>query len=505
MKKYVFFVLFVGIFFSGCYEDKGEYAYTPLNWVDIDYLPSDYISINDNEVIFQYRQPLTTSQEMSLVPVVRQDLAQDESELSYYWINPSGAKDTLEQKEFRYQLLPGQETKIKRLLKITDHATDIDYYRNVEIQTVPPYKDQWFVLHGDEGDRRLGAAENMEGRALVTLDCYETQYGQRRFRNAIGLAYASMLEVVMTEFEVLQIFERDSCFSMYPFQMKVNKVNEELFANIGLEGVEFQEVVYSESWAGFLGIRTNIGLMFAAWGKYNLIGKEEGINNYHPDKMYIAVGGYGTLWDDVGHRFLSYKFQANKVNKLALVNQKLFEGVELGNKKCLALLASTSSPNGCMAIMRDDEHTYWYEINQSWSGGTLPGAVEAGGQTFRQDTLKTISLDEHACFAANKVFSGQFFYSDGSKIYRYNMVNQENMLLYDAQGGTIEKMVFKSYYPESSNKRPEFTRVLGVVVNYPDGKGEVHEVSLTNAGEVENSIVYRGFGKICDLVPAKGL
>ena len=491
---------------SGCYKDKGKYDYTSLNWIEIDYSPSDYVKISNSSVTFQYRQPLTEVQNKSVIPVVKQDLSIDESQLSYYWITTSGRKDTLEQKEFHYELLPKQATTISRLLKITDHSTGVDYYRMVDIKTVPPYKDNWFVLHGDEGDRRLGAAENMEGKPLVTTDCYELQYGRRRFQQAFGLGYAHLGEDLLSgEFEVLQIFEPDSCFSMYPFLMRIKKINQEMLLDGVFEGIEFQKVVYSESGNGYLGVLTNRGLLVAAWGNYSPVGTEGGISDYRIDDIYISAGGYATIWDGLEHRFLSYKFQSGKVNKLALVNPKIFEEVDLSDKTCRAFLASTASPNGVMAIMQDQQNSYWYEINYAWNEDKLPGAVEAGGTTFRQGILKNMSFDERSCFAANGIFDGQFFYSVGAKIYRYNTINHENLLLYDAHEGIIDKLFFKSYYPEFSNKRPEFPRVLGVVVNTPDGKGKVHEVSLTIAGEVEKSIVYDGFGHIVDLISAKGL
>lgn len=500
------FMLLLGGAVSGCYQDKGEYDYTPLNWIDIDYLPSAYISISNDNVIFQYRQPLTEVESKSIVPVLKQDLAVDESQLSFYWINTSGEKDTLEQKEFQYELLPRQATNITRLLKITDHSTQVDYYRVVDIKTVPPYKDQWLVLHGAEGDRRLGAAENMDGKPLVTADCYELQHGYRRFQHAIGLNYVSLgKNYTFGEFEVLQIFEPDSCFAMYPFLMRVDRVNEEMMVGGIFEGLEFQQVVHSESSGSFWGVMTNMGLLLSGWGdNYSPVGKEEGIADFTIDDIYLSAGGYATIWDGLKHRFLSYKFQVDKMNKLALVNPKLFEGVDLTDKTCRAFLASTASPDGVMAIMQDREHSYWYELNYNWRTEKLPGAVEAGGTTFRKDTLRNMSFDEYSCFAANGVFQNQFFYSAGTKIYRYNMINQENLLLYNVREGSIDKMFFKSYYPELA-KYPEFTRILGIVVNHPDGKGEVHEVTFTTAGEVEKSIVFQGFGPIVDLISAQGL
>ena len=87
-------------------------------------------------------------------------------------------------------------------------------------------------------------------------------------------------------------------------------------------------------------------------------------------------------------------------------------------------------------------------------------------------------------------------------LYLYSLTTGDSRLLYSVtSGGTITKMKFAVargymgfYFAEGLNSR------LGLVVENPDGTGEVHDLRLENSGDVSQVIECGGFGPIADIV-----
>ena len=111
-----------------------------------------------------------------------------------------------------------------------------------------------------------------------------------------------------------------------------------------------------------------------------------------------------------------------------------------------------------------------------------------------------MNLDASSQLATSIAFKDQIFYTRNSAVYLYNMASGEEIYLYDA-GGPITKLQFRiaarydsGYGTIDANKR------LAVVVNNPDGTGELHELFLTSGGDVDKTLIHTGFGEIQDIV-----
>ena len=92
----------------------------------------------------------------------------------------------------------------------------------------------------------------------------------------------------------------------------------------------------------------------------------------------------------------------------------------------------------------------------------------------------------------------QFFYTQGSKLYRLNVTSGESVEIYDA-GGTISKLKFRVNQMHSIVDTHVY-RCLALVVNEMES-GELLEVVLTSGGDVDKAEtkVFEGFGPIVDI------
>lgn len=101
-------------------------------------------------------------------------------------------------------------------------------------------------------------------------------------------------------------------------------------------------------------------------------------------------------------------------------------------------------------------------------------------------------------FATTSAFPDQFFYTVDSKVYLFNVASLETYELYDA-GSPITKMQFRITEDHQLTEEWNYMqRCLALAVDKGD-KGELHELTLTTAGDIETSRIFEGFGPIKDM------
>ena len=160
MKKIASFLL-LALALTGCYKDKGNYEYTLDTMNEI--LSVTFSPAVENKVI-EVQQPLTEDDTIRVVKAfVEQSLAKNLDNLEFYWcrsyVNEQGkaVKDTIRTRDSLVVKLPvGKPMSYDIFLEIYDTSTDLSHYSKFKISTRPLFKNSLFVLHGREGERKLG-------------------------------------------------------------------------------------------------------------------------------------------------------------------------------------------------------------------------------------------------------------------------------------------------------------------------------------------------------------
>ena len=162
--KNILRVLLLSVLLSGCYEDKGNYDYTldSMNEITaVSFSPSIYA--NKIEVL----QAMSEDDVLRRVDVILEQTLSDNIEnLDFNWIltynNKKGESvtDTVHSKGFLEVELPvGEKMSYDVFLQIYDKSTTLSHYSSFELKTRPIFQNSLFVLHGEEGDRKLGNIE----------------------------------------------------------------------------------------------------------------------------------------------------------------------------------------------------------------------------------------------------------------------------------------------------------------------------------------------------------
>ena len=164
MKKISSLILFA-LLLAGCYEDKGNYDYSldTMNEIkSVTFSPSIVQAVEGN--VIEVQQALEESSRTRRVDaIVEQTIAKDLENLDFYWCrsytNEEGknVKDTILSKGFlEFDLPVGKAMSYDVFLQIYDRTTDLSHYSSFKINTRPVFKNSLFVMHGQEGDRKIG-------------------------------------------------------------------------------------------------------------------------------------------------------------------------------------------------------------------------------------------------------------------------------------------------------------------------------------------------------------
>ena len=184
MKKIASFLL-LALALTGCYKDKGNYEYTLDTMNEI--LKVTFSPAVENKVI-EVQQPLTEDDTIRVVKAfVEQSLAKNLDNLEFYWcrsyVNEQGkaVKDTIRTRDSLVVKLPvGKDMSYDVFLEIYDRTTDLSHYSKFTIATRPVFKNSLFVLHGGEGERKIGNIEVIgdEKGWVKAVKCIRMELGE---------------------------------------------------------------------------------------------------------------------------------------------------------------------------------------------------------------------------------------------------------------------------------------------------------------------------------------
>lgn len=519
----------------GCYKDKGHYDYTKVDLVSFEFTPGDYITMSDNTLKFIFKQPLTDTIRGEIYVAGVRSNNEEESingeDLEYLWINLSGDKDSTYGRTLHYALPPKETTNQRYNLVIRDPKTTLEFYREIVVATQVPYLNSWFLLHGIEGDRKLGTIEMGEEKIFITQDAYFEVNGERRFQNATDMIYNPRVGPGR-ESERLEIFSPDSVFSVVPFRMKVDRTFDFIMPQFSPRLVLKKAV--SAYTAQFCGIITEDAKLLHT-GKEFLHFFAETDNadprtaNYSATDCHVDKDGTYTIWDAKQRCFHYYNSAMNQyyigtdradedrinISRMTTIPDNAWQENELTERSVVRF--SAVSGFSTVAIMKNDNSGELWAYNIGYGGkGKSRGVLKATkgddpGASFEIQVerypLTGVNIDKESPFATSDAFPNQFMYAEGNKLYRYNYLSGDRQEIYftEDESDEITLIRFASPYEfilmnPDYTRQDHFNRLLGIAVRKSDNTHELHNILIARSGDVEKSSVYGSFEEIKQII-----
>lgn len=517
MKKLInFAIVALMVSLVGCYKDLGNYDYKDINEISVAVSPEAQ-SYDDEfyTYTYVYRQPATEAFEVTYKAEVTQTVNSSDSGVEYQWIvlKNSSKRDTLDTKEITLRFEPKVKTTYTVRLKVTDVKNDISKYRNLSIRTEMPFVKSWLVLHGKEGERRLGAVERPDNRSEteVVNDVYEAIHGAANpFSNVVDMFYTPSDGANFNMPEHLTLLETNKSYYLHPFDMVITPRGYDLMIPIPTANPRLAYGVTNTALGRYAMIVTENGKFFhgGPGGFYHMPYALPEVEDYHVDKAYITSKSQGIIWDNVAKRFMYYNFGYNWYDRydgsgrptnvsinspLSPFPQNLFLANELTNKEVFWMGQSlnTSYEDGMTAIMKDvsTEQFWLYQFNFDTYDDFEIGV--------EKELLTDLVFNDSSLFAVSAAFSQQFFYTIDDVLYHYNTVTKEITPIYSLDSGE-SFTVLKFREPGNHYMVGNENHKLAMGVLSANGaKGALHEVTFSMAGDVINSDVFDGgFGPI---------
>ncbi|SPY35488.1 Uncharacterised protein [Porphyromonas cangingivalis] len=546
MKEKRILPLFVSILLmsSACYKDKGNYDYDE-NILDISVtLEQQYV----------YKKEKTDFY-CTITPTI--DTYGQAKELKYEWFISKNDQEKGTaigtDKSVTIHFNPNSEDPNDQLgseytvrLYVTDMTTKAQTLRFTTLRLIDPYTASWAVLHETDGHAEIGTVEYHAGKYIIQHDTYTQENGTSLKGKPLHLgvrqistepfmdywlfSFPSQLYLSTTELSEGGLIAPGEKFKNFkPWQKLINVEEINNFDPAKIVG----------SGAGDTG--------YAMASNGNIFH-----NNYYSPVMYQAVPdpasvsgpvyitkfgvctNAGVGYDEKGLRFLAVDMTKNFWDeqeaqnppsvRLTMMPIREHEGnAKSPNKipkgyRAVSIFPGYQYGKSGMATFQQYQ-LYAYLISPDSSlvytirGRELSSAIEApisGAYRFP----KPQSINENTRMTSGHNYANIIFYVDGNKVYKHNIVNGQNTVIYEhedpnAQGVDI-RMAVEAYIdrPEIMKQIIETDpdRLLGIAFNIQD-KGELVVLHLDNTGSVEESKwaydnvqVHKGFGPIKSVV-----
>ncbi|MCR9011930.1 PKD-like family lipoprotein [Gabonibacter chumensis] len=542
------FLLGILLLAWGCYDDKGSYDYHNINEVAIDLPASVGTRLLKNDSVL-----------LELDPKLTQTQANDETNLTFKWEikEPQGGwKLCGDEKACRIWLQPEDVSAFTVRLTLTDNSSDgTVWYKMVNVTPIPPYNRCWFVLQEVNGQSVLGAVDGMGEHAVVIPDVYETDMGKKlslqgtpkalinniKYGDAWGGYYSPAKPVVILMTDRDAVVLNSSTFA-------VEYTLEDMLYGKKLAGdTDFApEFIYSKTQSAGEMIIDRGELYHATADGYSVYYPTvltQGNKTDFRAKIACASDEYFVIYDELHHRFLGFDgglsssladydqylrlsgspnyYVSGYTFKLELIPEKeesvnLFDPNNIGDDKVMldmGITAQRSDAYGKIVSIlysRTDHMLHVYEINADavrdpktpWCSGKFKVPLPAGVD-YRD-----------LCFTTSYLYDRLFFMAAENKIYKVdlNRVVPETSVIYEHSDPAvkIKRLKFRlNYYAHYvwnedwlSYIAEGLPYLLGAALDYGGDQGGLVEMKLNASGDVlrgENSLEFKGFGKIVDI------
>ena len=486
---------------SACYKDKGNYDYKNVNDFEVTLTPAPA----DEEVsIYLINQPAMKADTFRLVAEGKQTLNSSEDNLEYTWYRTLSidkkevSKDTITGKENLMELVAAKKSEWRVLLVVRDKSMNLEYYKSLTVQTKVPFYNSWLFLHGEAGDRKLGSLSwNTTGEAEVTPDMM-TAMGQPGYPEMTRINYAiGGAESYMEIERLFLISAPDSINYIFPFNCKVMGEPRQM----GIPGtVKIKELISPKNaWTQKLGMITEDGKLY--YSDRNGVPEFKMTSgnvssDYKIDMAYMDSQGFITMWDNTNKRLMY--FIEGTLGYMGTLGSKDLQGKKgLWIGRDAQTVGNDQEPCLFIAKSENSDKCYLYRISYNDKGDKMTKGNDGKDDDKDEYAYGSVTCDstqawgftEQTKFAVTDYFQDQFFFTEDNALYRGIMASGEKIQLYAAPG-TIKKIAFRFTNEIGTPDYRGYLRILGLLVTNADGTDEIHELHLSNAGDVEEKHVY---------------
>ena len=537
MKK-IIYSLIIAALLSGCYEDKGNYDYTldSMNEItSVTFSPS--IAETASGRVIEVQQALSEDDTKRRIDVIiEQTLADNIDALEFNWyrtyvdVDGKSVQDTIYSKGFlEFDLPLNTEMSYDIFLKIYDTTTTLSHYSGFKIKTRPIFKNSLFVLHGIEGNRKLGNIEVIGNETKVRSDIMSITPGNN-YSDAVGLSYTTFYDIAKDpitgqwkqgEANTITVFNKEGGTKAYnPYGMSVKFIEEEIFKPENdnfvfkkmiqtgdASNYSIYRIALSESGDVYVGNWLHT-LYKPGYGYEISQGDMEHQSDYCITAATITENRF-LFWDAKNNRFLySAKHSSDfAMDEPSSVNLSLKSNTPVLDAN-IDFTTLSVSPEGMTALLgyinfrenydaqkayfifKDEstEEFYRYALLQTANDeGKTRSAVEEKKAAFTIECEKLNNFMpscDVSTITYNSWFTTNFlFYSDGKTIYRYSVSSGDNIPVYIAPDGyNITMMKFRT--EDRSNFTGDLGRILSIGL-YNGMNGAIAEMRFNTAADVD--------------------
>ena len=542
MKKISSLILFA-LVLAGCYEDKGNYDYSldSMNEIlSVTFSPSITEGVGGS--IIEVQQALEEdSKTRRIDAVVEQSLAKDLENLDFYWCrsytNEDGryVKDTILSKGFlEFDLPVGKAMSYDVYLHIYDRTTDLSHYSSFKINTRPVFKNSLFVMHGKEGDRKIGNIEVIGNETKIYTDVKTVTRDNNHYENATGFGYTTYMNIPENLANIgvasaLTLYSSNGETRAYdPHGMKVKFTAPQIFKPES-ENFSYKRTVQTGDPSNYTLYRVVLsenGEVYVGNFVHALYKPGFGCEN-NPDlphqSDYEITAATIThnrflMWDAKNERFLyaakqdqgfaideasSIRPSHISMNPLLDANVK-FEGLQRSPEGMTAVMGYINYRDGydqqnAYFIFRDEatDSYYRYELQMQDIGDGSKVAPARGADGRESEKLSAYTIlsskkltgltpTDMSTITYNSWFTTtNLFFVEGNAVYRYNVSNGDKFVVYEApEGYDITKIKFRT--EDSSAFSDDLGLHLNIVL-FNGTNGAIAEIKFNTAADVDSS------------------
>ena len=540
MKKTLSLLLIV-LLLPGCYEDLGNYDYTldSMNEITaVSFTPSVVKSASGD--IIEVQQALDESDRRRRVDaIVEQTLADDLEELEFYWFRTfvdedgKAVQDTVRTKGYlEFDLPVGKAMSYNIFLQIYDRTTDLSHYSGFVIKTRPVFKNSLFVMHGSEGNRKIGNIEVIGNETKIYTDVKSVTKDNNHYENATGFGYTTYINIPenltnIGETSALTLFCNNGETKAYnPYGMNVKFTAQQIFKPES-ENFSYRRTVQTgdpSNYTLYRVVLTENGEVYVGNVVQALYKPGHGCENaadlghqadYEITAATITHNRF-LMWDAKNNRFLyaakedggfaidegnSIKPSYTSRNPLLDANVR-FQGLQRSPETMTAVMGYINyrdnySQQNPYFIFKDEESGDYYRyelLMQNIGDGSK--AKRTRGADGEEEILSAYTVvgekkltgftpSDMSTITYNSWFTTtNLFFAEGNTVYRYNVSNGDKFVVYEAPAGyDVTKIKFRT---EDSSA---FSSDLGLyldIVMFNGTNGAVAEIKFTTAADVDN-------------------
>ena len=541
MKKISSLILFA-LLLTGCYEDKGNYDYSldTMNEIkSVTFSPSIVQAVEGN--VIEVQQALEESSRTRRVDaIVEQTIAKDLENLDFYWCrsytNEEGknVKDTILSKGFlEFDLPVGKAMSYDVFLQIYDRTTDLSHYSSFKINTRPVFKNSLFVMHGQEGDRKIGNIEVIGNETKIYTDVKSVTRDNNHYENATGFGYTTYMDIPENLANIgvasaLTLYSSNGETRAYdPHGMRVKFTAPQIFKPES-ENFSYKRTVQTgdpSNYTMYKVVLSENGEVYVGNFVHALYKPGFGCEN-NPDLPH--QGDYEItaatithnrflMWDAKNDRFLyaakrdpgfamdearSIRPSYMSMSPLLDANVK-FEGLQRSPEGMTAVMGyinyrDSYDQQNAYFIFKDEAtgNYYRYELlmqNIGDGSKVAPARSADGGESEKlsaytvlsEKKLTGLTPTDMSTITYNSWFTTtNLFFVEGNAVYRYNVSNGDKFVVYEApQGYDITKIKFRT--EESSAFSADLGLHLNIVL-FNGTNGAIAEIKFNTAADVDN-------------------